>query len=58
MQIIEIVQKMTQLEIIQYVIIEMAILGIMKLEDMINNVVIGDCYEGNNNRNDINVYDI
>lgn len=31
MQIIEIVQKMTQVEIIQYIIIAMAILGIMKL---------------------------
>ena len=31
MQIIEIVQKMTQIEIIQYIIVAMAILGIMKL---------------------------
>lgn len=31
MQIIEIIQKMTQVEIIQYVIVAMAMLGIMKL---------------------------
>ena len=31
MQIVEIIQKMTQVEIIQYLIIALAILGIMRI---------------------------